>query len=85
MTKFQALVIKYWRVREENSWRMVHYLYQKRYVPREKWKYPSVIHTADAFMEIFGYRREEYPLGIQAEGRALCYEAQKLLNENWEL
>lgn len=81
MTKYQALRIKVWRVKQGNSWRRVHESWQEKYVPKSQWKYPNSVYTADAFMEIFGYSRQEKPYGWQIEGRNLCNEAMDVLKE----
>ena len=85
MTKFQALVVKYWRVREEYSWRMVHALWQKRYVPKDQWFYnQAIINAHNNFPEILGEYNYDYPDGNQIYGMDLCGEAMELLNEKVE-
>ena len=76
MTHFQALVVKYWRVREEYSWRMVHALWQKRYVPKEQWWFNDGLLKID--------NDKTFPHGNQIYGMDLCEEAMGLLNERVE-
>ncbi len=82
MTKFQALFIKYLRVRKGYSWRMVDRLYQERYVPKENWWYNTIMLNFEK-----EYHPELYktrPHGNQAAGTLLCEEAMETLNENAE-
>lgn len=94
MTKSQAIYVKYCRVRCENSYRIVHSNYQKRYIPKADWYINPVLEerriewinkTIDEktkldIISLLG----RHPHGNQITGRELCRQAQDLLKENWE-
>jgi hypothetical protein len=94
MTRFQAIYVKYCRVRLECSWREIHSRYQKRYEDYSKWwinpvlqkhRDEWVLKTLDEeskakIIKIF----DEHPHGNQISGRELCRQAQTLLKENWD-
>lgn len=95
MTKSQAIYVKYCRVRCENSWRIVHSNYQKRYIPKEDWYVNpvhlefklSVINESKLNGKYLDKLRDtlfNFPDGNQITGRELCRQAQDLLKENWE-
>lgn len=75
MTKLQALFIKYWYIKQECSYRMVHEMYQRRYIPEKDWW----VNPCSLKFNIKG------PHGNQLKGRNLVNQAQLKLNEVWEI
>lgn len=85
MTKYQALVIKVWRVRQDYSWRAIHAAWQYRYIPKEKWWFnQALIKAHKTYKDKIGEMDYSYPHGNQINGMDLCEEAMKFLGENPE-
>ena len=76
MTKLQALFIKYWYIKQECSYRIIHEMYQKRYIPEKDW---WVNPQMNKILMLKG------PHGNQLKGRDLVNQAQLKLNEVWEI
>ena len=94
MTRFQALYVKYCRVRLECTYRTVHKMWQRRYVPKEEWWHNEANDRfrSDLIKSFDGNSNQDklieilsaQPDGNQIVGRKLCNEAELLLGESFE-